>query len=85
MTGKYASLEKYLAGLQTSMQEVTMTFEQIERILNDRLPASASRHKEWWHNESEGSHVQAHAWMNAGWLVDSVDQRNGWVRFQREE
>jgi hypothetical protein len=41
MAGKYAPLEKYLRDLPDGQKEVTLGFEQIERILNGKLPPSA--------------------------------------------
>ena len=40
MAGKYTPLENYLRDLPDSQREVTLSFEQIERILNDKLPPS---------------------------------------------
>jgi hypothetical protein len=38
---KYAPLQTYLAGLPAGTQDKTMTFAQIEKILNAGLPPSA--------------------------------------------
>jgi hypothetical protein len=65
-------LENYLRELPDSQHEITW-FEQIERILNDKLPPSAYENWAWWANEKEGNHVNARAWANAGWKVESVD------------
>ena len=73
MADKDAPLEKYLHDLPASQREVTLGFEQIERILNDKLPPSAYEYWAWWANEKEGNHVNARAWANAGWKVESVD------------
>jgi hypothetical protein len=62
---------------------VTLSFIHIERIINDKLPASAFKHRAWWSNEQHGMHSNAHAWMNAGWKVDTVDFNQKWVRFVR--
>jgi hypothetical protein len=51
--------------------------------LRDWLRARADRYQAWWANEVGGNHVQAHAWLDAGWCVDLVDQRARWVRFRR--
>ena len=83
MPGKYTPLEKYLADLPAPTHDLTLTFEQIERILNDKLPPSAYQHRAWWSNERNGQHVHAHAWMNTGWKVEPVDQKAKWVRFRR--
>ena len=71
MAGKYSPLEHYLRDLPES--QVTLDFEQIERIIDDKLPSSAYEYWAWWANEKEGNHVNARAWANAGWKVESVD------------
>ena len=78
MAGKYTPLENYLRELPAGQRDVTLGFEQIERILNDKLPSSAHEYQAWWANEKEGNHVNARAWANAGWKnadwnVESVD------------
>ncbi len=83
MAGKYVPLENFLRRVPVGQSDVTLTFEQIERILNDKLPPSAHLHQAWWANERDGQHVNAHAWREAGWKVVSADQRRAWVRFRR--
>lgn len=83
MAGKYTPLEQFLAALPASQQEVTLSFAQIERILNDKLPPSAHKYLAWWANQAKGSHVEAQAWLNAGWLVESFNLREQWVRLRR--
>ena len=73
MAGKYTPLETYLRDLPAGQKEVTLSFEQIERIINAKLPSSAYGYPQWWENEKEGNHVNARAWANAGWKVESVD------------
>jgi hypothetical protein len=41
MAGKYTPLENYLRDLPASEKEVSLSFEQIERILNDKKHAQA--------------------------------------------
>jgi hypothetical protein len=83
MAGKYTPLEKYLRQLPASQQEVTLGFEEIERIIKAKLPPSAHDYKEWWANEKEGNHVNARAWANAGWKVESVDFNRKQARLVR--
>jgi len=83
MAGKYTPLEHYLTALPAIQRDVTLSFEQIERILNDKLPPSAYNHRAWWANEREGQHVHAHAWLDAGWKVNTVNFNQKWVRFLR--
>jgi len=83
MTGKYTPLENYLSDLPASQKEVDLSFEQIERILNNKLPSSAYEYWAWWANEKEGNHVNARAWANAGWKVENVDFNRKQVRLVR--
>ncbi len=84
MIGKYAPLEKYLRNLPTNEEEVTLTFESIEKILHEPLPASAREEEHWWENQKRGLQVEANAWMDAGWMVEVVDLYEKWVRFVRQ-
>lgn len=84
MDGKYAPLEQYLRKLPIRQEEVTLTFDIIEKILNDSLPASAHEHRAWWGNQKQGTHVESIAWMDAGWLVEIVNLNEKWVKFVRQ-
>ena len=79
---KYDPLRDWLRA-QSSRSEITMRFADIEQLIGGSLPASAHRHRAWWANEASGNIVQAHAWQDAGWRVDAVDQTARWVRFRR--
>ena len=67
---KYKPLERHLRA--SGRPRVTLTFSQIEKILDSRLPDSARRHPAWWSN-NVGSHVQAHAWRDPGYKTEKVD------------
>ena len=45
MAGKYTPLENYLRALPEGQREVTLGFEQIEEILNAKLPSSAYEYR----------------------------------------
>lgn len=83
MPGKYTPLENYLRGLPERQKEVMLSFEQIERILNDKLPSSAYEDHRWWVSEKEGNHLKARSWSNAGWKVESLDVNQQWVKLIR--
>jgi hypothetical protein len=83
MAGKYTPLENYLRDLPANQKEVSFSFEQIERIINAKLPTSAYEYQQWWENEKEGNHVNARAWANAGWKVESVDFNRKQARLVR--
>lgn len=83
MTGKYTPFENYLHDLPKSQSEVTLRFEQIEKILKSKLPASAYEDRRWWDHETEGNHVNKRAWSNAGWKIESLDVSKQWVKLIR--
>jgi hypothetical protein len=83
MAGKYTPLENYLRALPANRKEIVLTFGQIEEILNSKLPASAFEDERWWEHETEGNHVSARAWANAGWKIESVDFKRKQARLVR--
>lgn len=75
---KYSVLSRHLAACREPA--LTMTFSELDALVGG-LPASARRYRAWWSNERDGRHVQAHAWMDAGWKVDDVNLTAERVRF----
>lgn len=68
---KYQPLLDYLR--ENSHQgEVTLNFADIEALLKNALPASARTQPAWWSNRKKGA-LQATAWMEAGYRVETVD------------
>ncbi len=84
MHGKHTQLEQYLRDLPVSQDEVTLTFERIEQILNETLPPPAHEDGPWWGNQKQGIQIETNAWMDAGWMVETVDLKEEWVRFVRQ-
>ncbi len=82
---KYDPLKEYLLNLPETQNEITLGFEQIEEIIRGKIPNSAYEYNAWWANEKNGVHVSAHAWMDAGRSVESINQRDHWVRFFRKQ
>jgi hypothetical protein len=75
---KYSALRRRLE--REAGPSVEMTFEEIDHIVGC-LRASARRYSAWWSNERDGTHVQDHAWMDAGWRVENVNLTAENVRF----
>lgn len=87
MPAKYEPLEIHLRATPPKVREVTLSFAEIERILGAPLPESSITHRPWWGNQRDSkSRPQAHAWLSAGFLVDTVNQgrAHGSVRFKRK-
>jgi hypothetical protein len=75
---KYHPLFEHL--LFNGHGQVTMTFAEIEAVLEARLPPSARGRQEWWSNSPNG-HSQARAWMRAGYETSQVDLAGQKVTF----
>jgi hypothetical protein len=84
MAGKYAPLENYLHNLPENQREVMLRFEQIEKILNSKLPSSAYEDRRWWDKEKEANHVTERAWSSAGWKIADVNTDEKWVKLIRK-
>jgi hypothetical protein len=77
---KYDPLRTFLASC--SQSEVPVNFRKIEAIIGSRLPASAFKHRAWWSNNGD-NHVNAHAWLAAGYETDDVDMSAQTLIFRR--
>jgi hypothetical protein len=84
MPSKYDKLKTYL--LDSALPTVTLSFKELEKVLCFSLPSTAYRRPQWWSNEiGPTRHVQANAWMDAGFRVaeKDLDGLGSWVRFAR--
>ncbi|MEL6334288.1 MAG: helix-turn-helix transcriptional regulator [Cyanobacteria bacterium J06633_23] len=63
--------------------ETTLTFEKIEALLHNPLPASAFKKKNWWSNRDSDSALQAKAWVSAGYHIKTVDLTQQTVTFHK--
>jgi hypothetical protein len=84
MAGKYTPLEQYLRHLQANQRELTLTFEQVERILNSKLPPSAYHYQAWWSYETHPRQPEKQAIANSGWKVETINFSEKWVRLVRK-
>src|SRR5882724_4040700 len=77
--GKYGALADYLRAQKRD--EVPMTFEQIERLIGAKLPAS-HLYRAWWSNNSFNS-VMTKAWLDAGFESSSVNMKERKLVFRK--
>ena len=66
---KYDPLTSYLEKAQAA--EVPLKFEDVERIIGHRLPAS-KKYPAWWSN-NPSNNVMTKAWLAAGFQTERVD------------
>lgn len=75
---KYYPLYKYLEE-QPDSGLLELTFDEIEEIIGQALPSSATSSRAWWANSST---THGRAWQEASWLVDHADLKNELVVFR---
>lgn len=83
--GKYEPLYQWLCA-QHALGEprLTVSFTDIERVLEDTLPPSARKHRAWWSNGiTPRPRPETTAWLEAGWEVEEVNQASERVTFRR--
>ena len=82
---KYDPIFDYLKKMERKGRlEWNTSFSNIESLIQDRLPASAYKYREWWANEqSDNAKVQCHAWVDAGWKTTSVNLRRRTITFTK--
>ena len=78
---RYDVLRKHLT--ERSEPVIRMSFQDIEDVLGTSLPPSARKYRPWWANESDGTHVHARAWLDAGRRTTRVDLDGETVTFVR--
>ena len=81
---KYDRLRDWLKG--SGKASARLRFSEIEAILGENLPATARRKRQWWANSggnAQNRHVQANAWYDAGYRVETVDFERETVTFVR--
>ena len=76
---KYVPLYWHLTTFPS--QEWPTTFKHVESILEFQLPNAARKWPAWWANDP--THVEARAWLAAGWETSDVDMQSERVTFKR--
>ena len=66
---KYEPLTRYL---EKQPGNVKLTYSEIEKILGEELPPSASIYQEWWANDDD-THPQSLSWKKADYRVSILD------------
>jgi hypothetical protein len=74
---KYDGLGGYLKFRGSFTDTVKLGFARIDGIIGDNLPMDAYKSADWWDNKS--SRLHAKAWLEAGWEVQEVNLKEGYV------
>lgn len=79
---KYRPLNDWFRTQPASKKTLTLTFNQVEKILDSSLPASSLK-PSWWTNVRPKIQSHRTCWLDHGWLVDEYDQEARKVMFIR--
>jgi len=80
-TSKYEGLERHLKFRAAFTSQVKLTFARIDGLIGSNLPITAYRDNVWWSNTSSSAHSKA--WLDAGWEVQEVNLKEGYVTFKK--
>jgi hypothetical protein len=78
---KYGGLTAHLKFRGAFTQLVRLSFARIDGLIGSNLPMSAYRDETWWSNLPSSTH--ARAWLDAGWEVQEVNLKEGYVVFKK--
>ncbi len=78
--GKYDGLQNHLKFRAAFTSNVKLTFARIDGLIGSNLPMSAYRDLTWWSNSTN---VHSKAWLDAGWEVQEVSLKEGFVIFKK--
>jgi hypothetical protein len=77
---KYQNLGSYLSN--QPFNEVPMSFAEIEKVIDAKLPPKAQLHRAWWSN-SPSNNVMTKVWLDAGFRSEQVDMAGRKLVFRR--
>ena len=80
MASKYTRFTEWLQN--SGVKIIHLSFSEMEQIVP--IPDYAYRHRPAWANSEPGSPFQK-GWLNAGYVVSSIDLDARWVEFTRGE
>ncbi len=78
---KYGGLMGHLKFRGSFTSVVKLSFARMDGLIGSNLPMSAYREEAWWSNSA--SSVHAKAWLEAGWEVQEVNLKEGYVIFKK--
>jgi hypothetical protein len=78
---KYGGLTGHLKFRGSFTGVVKLSFARIDGLIGSNLPMSAYREEAWWSNSPSSAH--ARGWLDAGWEVQEVNLKEGYVVFKK--
>ncbi len=81
VVSKYDGLTRHLKFRAAFTNVVKLPFARIDGLIGTNLPIEAYRAESWWSNTSSTGHAKG--WLEAGWEVQEVNTKEGYVVFKK--
>ncbi len=81
VVSKYEGLTKHLIFRGAFTHIVKLSFVRIDGLIGTNLPITAFREEKWWSNSPGSAHSRG--WLDAGWEVQEVNLKEGYVVFKK--
>jgi len=78
---RYSGLTGYLKYRGAFTDRVKLTFARIDGIIGENLPMNAYQNEKWWGNLPSSPHAKG--WLDAGWEMQEVNLKEGYVVFKK--
>jgi hypothetical protein len=78
---KYGGLTGHLKFRGSFTSVVKLSFARIDGLIGSNLPMTAYREEAWWSNCASSAHTRG--WLDAGWEVQEVNLKEGYVVFKK--
>ncbi len=78
---KYEGITSHLKFRGAFTNLVKLSFARIDGLIGTNLPMEAYRNQTWWTNSPSSAHAKG--WLNAGWEVQEVNLKEGFVVFKK--
>jgi hypothetical protein len=78
---KYGGLTGHLKFRSAFTSVIKLSFARIDGLIGSNLPMTAYRSEAWWNNSA--SSVHAKSWLDAGWEVQELNLKEGFVVFKK--
>ena len=81
VTSKYEGITGHLKFRVAFTSLVKLSFARIDGLIGSNLPMEAYRNQTWWSNSKSIAHAKG--WLDAGWEVQEVNLKEGFVVFKK--
>ena len=82
LKGSYSRLGSFLEKMPDDQEQLALSFEELEKIIQRKLPRTAYIDRPWWANTKASP--QGRSWTAAGWNVANIYLKAETVVFRRK-